>query len=182
MMMNHNKERRDFSERQENLKRSIFSHEEDEYKNENVKKPKIASSGMHDSMHMDDQLYSKHMKGFRNYDIHKDVCEISADSRIYTKTVDVHSFLEEEPWYMTSEFSLVDVSCIDAVLISNPQGMLGLPFLTGMKGFSGKVCFMIFSHEILLCFGMKDFWKKEYESYMIFSAKLLLLFYYEMNI
>ena len=144
MRMNHNKERNDSSERQEKSKRSIFSHEEDEDKNENVKKQKIASSGMHGSMYMDDKLYSKHMKRLKNDNIHTDVCEISADSHIYTKTVHGHSFLEEEPWYMTSEFSLVDVSCIDVVLISNPQGMLGLPFLTGMKGFSGKVRFMIF--------------------------------------
>ncbi|XP_057521916.1 uncharacterized protein LOC130801956 isoform X2 [Amaranthus tricolor] len=44
------------------------------------------------------------------------------------------------PWYKTvSNLHLWDVSFIDAVVISSPMGMLGLPFLTRNKSFSAKV-------------------------------------------
>lgn len=44
------------------------------------------------------------------------------------------------PWYKTvSNLHLWDVSFIDAVIISSPMGMLGLPFLTRNKSFSAKV-------------------------------------------
>lgn len=48
-------------------------------------------------------------------------------------------YLDVEPWYKTAELGLVDVSSLDAVLISNPEGMLGLPFLTRSPEFSGKI-------------------------------------------
>lgn len=56
-----------------------------------------------------------------------------------TRVVDGHFFLDVEPWYKTAEFGLLDVSSIDAVLISNPEGMLGLPLLTRMGEFSAKI-------------------------------------------
>lgn len=57
----------------------------------------------------------------------------------HTGVVDGHFFLDVEPWYKTAEFGLLDVSSIDAVLISNPEGMLSLPLLTRMGEFSAKV-------------------------------------------
>ncbi|XP_024032285.1 integrator complex subunit 9 homolog isoform X2 [Morus notabilis] len=46
-----------------------------------------------------------------------------------------------EPWYKTVEsLHLWKESSIDVLLISSPMGMLGLPFLTRMKGFSAKIC------------------------------------------
>lgn len=45
-----------------------------------------------------------------------------------------------EPWYKTVKaLHLWEVSLIDIVLISNPMGLLGLPFLTQNPGFSAKV-------------------------------------------
>ncbi|XP_020887277.1 integrator complex subunit 9 isoform X2 [Arabidopsis lyrata subsp. lyrata] len=46
----------------------------------------------------------------------------------------------EEPWYKTVKpLHLWDASFIDIVLISNPMGLLGLPFLTQNPGFSAKI-------------------------------------------
>lgn len=47
--------------------------------------------------------------------------------------------IDGEPWYKTAELGLVDVALLDVVIISNPAGMLGLPFLTKHPEFSGKV-------------------------------------------
>ncbi|KAL1338780.1 hypothetical protein HN51_033372 [Arachis hypogaea] len=45
-----------------------------------------------------------------------------------------------EPWYKTvMNLHLWNPSFIDVVLISSPMGILGLPFLTQMKGFSAKI-------------------------------------------
>ncbi|KAI5078652.1 hypothetical protein GOP47_0006323 [Adiantum capillus-veneris] len=57
----------------------------------------------------------------------------------FTCVIDGQTFLDVEPWYKTAEFAALDVSSLDAVLISNPEGMLGLPFLTHMEEFSGKI-------------------------------------------
>lgn len=38
--------------------------------------------------------------------------------------------VDAEPWYKTAELEFVDVGLLDAIIISNPAGMLGLPFLT----------------------------------------------------
>lgn len=43
-----------------------------------------------------------------------------------------------EPWYKVAGLELVDVGLLDAVIISNPAGMLGLPFLTKHPDFCGK--------------------------------------------
>lgn len=54
-----------------------------------------------------------------------------------------------EPWYKTVKaLHLWDVSLIDIVLISNPMGLLGLPFLTQNPRFCAKVhVFRTFSFE-----------------------------------
>lgn len=45
-----------------------------------------------------------------------------------------------EPYYKTvKNLHVWNTAFIDVVLISSPMGMLGLPFLTRMKGFSAKV-------------------------------------------
>lgn len=56
-----------------------------------------------------------------------------------------------EPWYKVSGMELVDVGLLDAVIISNPAGMLGLPFLTKHPDFCGKA--RIFSHSLLIVCG-----------------------------
>lgn len=50
------------------------------------------------------------------------------------------SLLKAVPWYKTlKNLHLWDPSLINAVLVSTPAGMLGLPFLTRSGKFSGKV-------------------------------------------
>ncbi|KAG0566253.1 hypothetical protein KC19_7G049700 [Ceratodon purpureus] len=44
-----------------------------------------------------------------------------------------------EPWYKVGGLELVDVGLLDAVIVSNPSGMLGLPFLTRHPDFCGKI-------------------------------------------
>ncbi|XP_071706179.1 uncharacterized protein [Rutidosis leptorrhynchoides] len=56
------------------------------------------------------------------------------------KLLDQNNLIPAEPYYKTIEgLSLWDVSLIDVVLISNPMGMLGLPYLTRTQGFSAKI-------------------------------------------
>ncbi|KAM3685910.1 hypothetical protein ACJW31_11G155000 [Castanea mollissima] len=56
------------------------------------------------------------------------------------KPLDVNDLIYAVPWYKTvNNLHLWNVSFIDIVLISSPMGMLGLPFLTRMKGFSAKI-------------------------------------------
>lgn len=56
------------------------------------------------------------------------------------KPLNVNDLIYAVPWYKTvRNLHLWNVSFIDIVLISSPMGMLGLPFLTQMKGFSAKV-------------------------------------------
>ncbi|TKY49683.1 Integrator complex subunit 9 [Spatholobus suberectus] len=56
------------------------------------------------------------------------------------KLLDAKSLLFAEPWYKTvNNLHLWNASFIDVVLISSPMGVLGLPFLTRMKGFSAKI-------------------------------------------
>lgn len=55
--------------------------------------------------------------------------------------------IHAEPWYKTvTNLHLWNPSFIDIVLISSPMGMLGLPFLSRMKGFSAKVweCYILY--------------------------------------
>lgn len=60
-------------------------------------------------------------------------------------SVDASSLIYGVPWYKTvCNLHLWDVSFIDAVLISSPMGMLGLPFLTRNKNFSAKVNVQVF--------------------------------------
>ena len=56
------------------------------------------------------------------------------------KPLDGNDLIYAVPLYKTvNNLHLWNVSFIDIVLISSPMGMLGLPFLTQMKGFSAKV-------------------------------------------
>ncbi|KAJ7949326.1 Integrator complex subunit 9 [Quillaja saponaria] len=56
------------------------------------------------------------------------------------KPLGANSLIRAEPWYKTvKSLHLWNISQIDVILISSPMGMLGLPFLTRMKGFSSKV-------------------------------------------
>lgn len=56
------------------------------------------------------------------------------------KSLDADDLICAVPWYKTvNNLHLWNASFIDAVLISSPMGMLGLPFITRMKGFSAKV-------------------------------------------
>ncbi|MED6205684.1 hypothetical protein PIB30_019983 [Stylosanthes scabra] len=53
---------------------------------------------------------------------------------------DNKSLIFAEPWYKTvMNLHLWNPSFIDVVLISSPMGILGLPLLTRMKGFSAKI-------------------------------------------
>lgn len=56
------------------------------------------------------------------------------------RPLDADDLIFAEPWYKTvRNLHLWNTSFIDVVLISSPMGMLGLPFLTRIKGFSAKV-------------------------------------------
>ncbi|KAE9584806.1 putative KH-domain/beta-lactamase-domain protein, archaea [Lupinus albus] len=56
------------------------------------------------------------------------------------KNLDAKSLIFEEPWYKTiKNLHLWNTSFIDVVLISSPMGILGLPYISRMKGFSAKV-------------------------------------------
>ncbi|QCD84998.1 integrator complex subunit 9 [Vigna unguiculata] len=56
------------------------------------------------------------------------------------KLLHAKSLLFAEPWYKTvNNLQLWNSSFIDVVLISSPMGIMGLPFLTRMKGFSAKI-------------------------------------------
>ena len=54
--------------------------------------------------------------------------------------LNARDLVRAEPCYKTvKKLHLWNASFIDVVLISSPMGMLGLPFLTRMKGFFAKV-------------------------------------------
>ncbi|XP_057976614.1 uncharacterized protein LOC131163841 isoform X2 [Malania oleifera] len=56
------------------------------------------------------------------------------------KPLNANDLIKAEPWFKTvTNLHLWDISFIDIVLISSPEGLLGLPFLTRTKGFSAKV-------------------------------------------
>ncbi|KAG6679845.1 hypothetical protein I3842_13G011400 [Carya illinoinensis] len=56
------------------------------------------------------------------------------------KPLDANDLICAVPWYKIVKYlHLWNVSFIDVVLISSPMGMLGLPFLTRIKGFSAKI-------------------------------------------
>ncbi|KAM5551892.1 integrator complex subunit 9 [Rosa sericea] len=56
------------------------------------------------------------------------------------RPLDADDLIYAEPWYKTvRNLHLWNTSFIDVVLISSPMGMLGLPFLTRIKGFSAKI-------------------------------------------
>lgn len=56
------------------------------------------------------------------------------------KPLNANDLIHAEPWYKTvTSLHLWNVNFIDVVLITSPMGMLGLPFLTRVDGFSAKV-------------------------------------------
>ncbi|GAV79024.1 Beta-Casp domain-containing protein [Cephalotus follicularis] len=56
------------------------------------------------------------------------------------KPLEAKNLIYAEPWYKTvKNLHLWNVSFIDIVVISSPMGMLGLPFLTRVTGFSAKI-------------------------------------------
>ncbi|KAJ3708641.1 hypothetical protein LUZ61_012346 [Rhynchospora tenuis] len=82
---------------------------------------------------------------------------------------DDDSLIRAVPWYKTvASLHLWDPSSFDAVLISSPCGLLGLPFLTRKPGFSSST--KIYATEATVRFGhlmMKElaFIHTEYEWY-----------------
>jgi len=69
------------------------------------------------------------------------------------KLLHAKSLLFAEPWYKTvNNLQLWNSSFIDVVLISSPMGIMGLPFLTRMKGFSAKVVFLMLLLDYVLIF------------------------------
>ncbi|KAK4253805.1 hypothetical protein QN277_010432 [Acacia crassicarpa] len=67
--------------------------------------------------------------------------EVGSDKRSKVeKPLDANSLIFAEPWYKSvKNLHLWNWCSIDVILISRPMGMLGLPFLTRMKGFSAKI-------------------------------------------
>lgn len=56
------------------------------------------------------------------------------------KPLDANDLIFAEPWYKSvKDLHLWNWCSIDVILISRPMGILGLPFLTRMKGFSAKI-------------------------------------------
>lgn len=76
-------------------------------------------------------------------DFYEAICEENSDSQKKQKVekpLDANDLIFAEPWYKTvNNLHLWNVCFIDVVLISSPMGMLGLPFLTRMEGFSAKI-------------------------------------------
>lgn len=67
------------------------------------------------------------------------------------RPLDANDLIYAEPWYKTvKNLHLWNTSFIDVVLISSPMGMLGLPFLTRIKGFSAKVWCNVIKHSVIL--------------------------------
>lgn len=80
----------------------------------------------------------------RNFDIPGDSSSWSLSS---TKRIRIDLPFQElngqilvdaEPWYKTAELEFVELGLLDAIIISNPAGMLGLPFLTRHPDFGAK--------------------------------------------
>ncbi len=42
-------------------------------------------------------------------------------------------------YYHTPQWAMLDLSTVDAILISNPRNMLALPFITQYSAFQGKI-------------------------------------------
>ncbi|EFJ15335.1 hypothetical protein SELMODRAFT_422724 [Selaginella moellendorffii] len=47
--------------------------------------------------------------------------------------------IDAEPWYQSADLSVLDVALINAVVISRPESMLALPFLTRNPDFTAKI-------------------------------------------
>lgn len=103
-----------------------------------------------------DAMYALHAQASSYAHMHSSHVQSEANISLgFTSVVNGYTFLDVEPWYKTAEFGLLDVSSIDAVLVSNPEGMLGLPFLTRTASFSGKVilslCLSVYTVLMYVC-------------------------------
>ncbi|XP_028788858.1 integrator complex subunit 9 isoform X2 [Neltuma alba] len=67
--------------------------------------------------------------------------EVGSDKRLkMEKPLDANSLIFAEPWYKSvKNLHLWNWCSIDVILISRPMGILALPFLTRMTGFSAKI-------------------------------------------
>ncbi|CAK9860072.1 unnamed protein product [Sphagnum jensenii] len=70
---------------------------------------------------------------------HKSHTDVMSASLSFLKENSGQVLIEGEPWYKTAELGLVEVALLDAVVVSNPLGLLGLPFLTKNPDFSAKI-------------------------------------------
>uniref|UniRef100_A0A803Q477 Beta-Casp domain-containing protein n=1 Tax=Cannabis sativa TaxID=3483 RepID=A0A803Q477_CANSA len=86
-------------------------------------------------------IFSPIPNDFDNLDEENCGCLESDKHRtLETTTLNARNLVYAEPCYKTvKNLHLWNASFIDVVLISSPMGMLGLPYLTRMKGFSAKI-------------------------------------------
>lgn len=71
-------------------------------------------------------------------------CSFEDTSLPHCKRLQGQVLIDEEPWYKLADIGTLDWSSIDAVLISNPRSMLGLPYLMQEPSFLAKVCLVWF--------------------------------------
>lgn len=75
----------------------------------------------------------------------KDLPIVESRKQKMEKPLDADNLIFAEPWYKSvKNLHLWNFSSIDVILISTPMGMLGLPYLTRVKGFSAKVLALMF--------------------------------------
>lgn len=99
--------------------------------------------------------------------------EVGSDKRLkIEKPLDANSLIFAEPWYKSVNYLHMWNWCsIDVILISRPMGMLGLPFLTRMKGFSAKVSTLMFFFSNWNTFTWSHF------CYILWSNSICLVIY-----
>jgi integrator complex subunit 9 len=64
---------------------------------------------------------------------------VDGPKKSHYKSIGGQYLLDAEPWYKTPDFNVVDVTSLNAVIVSNPVAMLGLPLLTRHPHFTAKV-------------------------------------------
>lgn len=69
------------------------------------------------------------------------------------KEVNGQVLAKGEPWYKIANLELVDVGLLDAVIVSNPSAMLGLPFLTKHPDFRAKASSHSFTNSSSVKYG-----------------------------
>jgi hypothetical protein len=71
---------------------------------------------------------------------------VDGPKKSHYKSIGGQYLLDAEPWYETPDFNVVDVSSLNAVIVSNPVAMLGLPLLTRHPHFTAKVHLLLYSY------------------------------------